>query len=504
MNCQADYVRIKKTARRNAMNKKISIVYPEVTGRIAPEIYGHFSEHIGGVIYDGLWVGRNSDVPNINGYRKDLVEKFKAINPPVLRWPGGCFAETYNWRDGIGKKRPIRPQWWTPHDNRYESNEFGTHEFFEFCELVGAKAYLAINVTSITPLEARDWLDYCLSPRGSTTLALEREANGRPEPFKIDFIGVGNENWGGGGNMTPEYYALIYRQFATVIDNVAKHNIPLIIGGANSNDYNWTRKITESVSTAQKCPSGMSFHHYSSRSGDCINYSDSEWYEMLTKAERMDELINRHYAVPLNYGLGNKMKLVIDEWGCWHPDGSGPSKGYNLFEQQSTMRDAMVSALTLNIFNNNADKILMANVAQLCNNLHALFLSGKEHLITTPTYHVFDMYKAHMGAECLSTLVTDNSGSIDKRISVSASKKDGKITLTAANYSLTEDVECEIDILGAGAPEKCSVTLLRANDVREHNTFDEPNTVIPTAYESSSASITIPHSSIVSVTFNIE
>jgi alpha-N-arabinofuranosidase len=486
------------------MKKKITLVYPEKTGYIKPEVYGHFSEHIGGVIYDGIWVGKDSPIPNINGYRKDLVEKFKALNPPVLRWPGGCFAETYHWRDGIGKNRPVRPTWWTRFDGRYEPNEFGTHEFFEFCELIGAKAYLAVNVTSITPLEARDWIDYCLSPRGTTTLALEREANGRPEPFKIDFIGIGNENWGGGGNMTPEHYANVYRQFAKVIDNTTHCKIPLIIGGPNDSDYNWTRKITEGISTSKKKVSGMSIHYYTSATGDAVDFTDEEWYKMLSKAEKMEELINRHYATTLSYGLQNIMPLVIDEWGCWHPDGSGPSHGYNLFEQQSTMRDAMVSALTLNIFNNNADKILMANVAQLCNNLHALFLSGKEHLITTPTYHVFDMYKAHMGADAIRSLVSDNEGEIDKRISVSASKKDGKITLTAANYSLTEDVECEIDILGAAAPEKCSVTLLGANDVREHNTFDEPNTVTPTAYESSSASITIPHSSIVSVTFNIE
>ena len=387
------------------MKKKITLVYPEATGYVKPEIYGHFSEHIGGVIYDGLWVGKDSPIPNINGYRKDLVEKFKAIKPPVLRWPGGCFAETYHWRDGIGENRPVRPTWWTRFDGRYESNEFGTHEFFEFCELVGVKTYLAINVTSITPLEARDWIDYCLSPRGSTTLALEREANGRPEPFKIDFIGIGNENWGGGGNMTPEYYGDVYRQFAKVIDNTAHCKVPLIIGGANGPDYNWTRKITDKISTSAKKVSGMSLHYYTSACGDAVNFTDEEWYTMIERAEKMQTLIERHYATTLSYGLQNIMPLVIDEWGCWHPDGSGPSKGYNLFEQQSTMRDAIVSALTLNIFNNNASKILMANVAQLCNNLHALFLSGKENLITTPTYHVFDMYNSEYAYNTLKSAI---------------------------------------------------------------------------------------------------
>lgn len=486
------------------MKKKITLVYPEVTGYIKPEIYGHFSEHIGGVIYDGIWVGKDSDIPNINGFRLDLVEKFKKINPPVLRWPGGCFAETYNWRDGIGKKRPIRPQWWTRYDGRYESNEFGTHEFFEFCELIGAKTYLALNVTSITPMQAREWIDYCISPRGSTTLALEREANGHPEPFKIDYIGIGNENWGGGGNMTPEYYALVYRQFAALIDNIAELKIPLIIGGANSDDYNWTRKITEVISTSEKRVSGMSVHYYSSKVGDAVDYTDEEWYAMLKKASRMEELIDRHYAVPSSYGLSEKMKLVIDEWGCWHPDGSGPSKGYNLFEQQSTMRDAAVAALTLNIFNNNASKILMANVAQLCNNLHALFLSGGHNLITTPTYYVFDMYKEHQGAECIRTLVSDNVASITEKISVSASKKESVITLTVANLSLTEDAVCDIELLGARVCGKATVTTLSSKDVRAHNTFENPNTVAPTTSELDGTVLAVPRASVVSLTLKAE
>ena len=485
------------------MNKKITIVYPEVTGFIKPEIYGHFSEHIGGVIYDGIWVGKDSDIPNINGYRLELVEKLKKINPPVLRWPGGCFAETYNWRDGIGKNRPTRPQWWTRYDGRYESNEFGTHEFFEFCELIGAKSYLALNVTSITPMQARDWLDYCLSPRGSTTLALEREANGHPEPFKIDYIGIGNENWGGGGNMTPEYYSLIFRQFAALIDNLAGMKIPLIIGGANGEDYNWTRKITETISTSEKRVSGMSFHYYSSKVGDAVNYTDDEWYGMLAKAIKIQELIDRHYAVPVNYGLTDKMKLVIDEWGCWHPDGSGPSKGYNLFEQQSTMRDAVVAALTLNIFNNSAQKILMANVAQLCNNLHALFLSGDHNCIVTPTYHVFDMYKAHQGAECIRTLLSDNHDKLSHMLSASASKKDNVITLTVANLSLTEDAVCDIELLGAKVCGKMTVTTLSSDDARAHNTFENPNTVTPVTAECDGTSLTVAPASVASITLKV-
>ena len=230
------------------MKKTVQIVMPEVIGHVAPEIYGHFTELIGGVFYDGLWVGRDSPIPNIRGFRKDLVEKLRAIRPAVLRWPGGCFAETYHWRDGIGPNRPVRPSWWTSSDGRYESNAVGTHEFLDLCELVGAKAYLAVNVTSVTPLEAREWMDYCLSPRGSTTLALEREGNGHPEPFRVDYWGIGNENWGGGGYMTPDTYAREYRRFATVLSNLCGAPASnFIIGGANGGDFAWTRGVLENI-----------------------------------------------------------------------------------------------------------------------------------------------------------------------------------------------------------------------------------------------------------------
>ena len=249
------------------MKKTVQIVMPEVIGHVAPEIYGHFTELIGGVFYDGLWVGRDSPIPNIRGFRKDLVEKLRAIRPAVLRWPGGCFAETYHWRDGIGPNRPVRPSWWTSSDGRYESNAVGTHEFLDLCELVGAKAYLAVNVTSVTPLEAREWMDYCLSPRGSTTLALEREGNGHPEPFRVDYWGIGNENWGGGGYMTPDTYAREYRRFATVLSNLCGAPASnFIIGGANGGDFAWTRGVLENL-FADPIPSlGMSFHFYTATS----------------------------------------------------------------------------------------------------------------------------------------------------------------------------------------------------------------------------------------------
>ena len=464
--------------------KKISVVFPEKLGTVTPEIYGHFSEHIGGVFYGGLWVGKDSDIPNERGFRKDALDALRKIAPPVLRWPGGCFAETYDWRDGIGENRPVRTNWWTAWDGRLESNEVGTHEFFDLCELIGAKAYLAVNVTSITPLQARDWLDYCLSPKGSTSLALEREKNGHPEPFKIDYIGVGNENWGDGGNMTADYYALEYRRFATVLKNLCKgckSNTTLVVGGANGPTYSWTLGLAENLRNARSTPiEAMSLHYYCGKAGTATEFNEDEWYTLIGNALRMEDIVDRHYSITKGYQMENKLgKLVVDEWGCWHPDGSGPSKGYNLFEQQSTMRDAVISALTLNIFNNNCDKVLMANAAQVCNNLHCLLLAGDGYLVKTPTYHVFDMMKGHQGGTALRTVVSDNSD-LKNGVSASATVKDGVMTVTLANLSCENAAEIMLDLLGLeGVPSEIKATLLTSADMKDHNTPEEPEKVVP-------------------------
>ena len=485
--------------------KKISILYPKKLGTIAPEIYGHFSEHIGGVFYDGLWVGKDSEIPNINGFRKETVEKLRAIHPPVLRWPGGCYAEVYDWRDGIGKDRPVRPNWWTRDDGRYETNEVGTHEFIDLCRLIGAKPYFAMNVTSITPMQARAWIDYCMSPRGSTTLAKLREENGDAEPFDIPYWGVGNENWGGGGHMTPEYYALEFRRFSTMMANVPSQTPKLMIaGGANGSDYNWTRKLAEGLTGAKHTVNAMSFHYYCGKAGDAVDFTKDQWYELLANAKRMEELIVRHYATAQSYRMEEKLKLVIDEWGCWHPEGSGPSKGYNLFEQQSTMRDAVITALTLNIFNDHCEKILMANVAQLVNNLHCLFLASEDKCITTPTYHVFDMFKGHQNGTALRTVAEDND-KLKTSVSVSASVKNGKLTVTLANCSCDEDMELELRLLGASYKSKASVITLKGEAMNSCNTFDSPENVSPTSSVADlSDTVTVPRAGVVSLTVDIE
>jgi len=481
--------------------KDIYLVYPKKLGTIAPELYGHFSEHIGGVFYDGLWVGKDSKIPNVRGFRKALVEKLRAINPPVLRWPGGCFAETYDWQDGIGSDRPIRPNWWTKRDNRYESNAVGTHEFIDLCEQIGAKPYFAANLTSCTPLHIRNWMDYCISPRGSTTLALEREKNGHPEPFDIPFWGVGNENWGGGGNMTPENYADEFRKYCEMMNNLVPPEVEFYACGSNADDYAWTQGVIGAVTPSRIHIDGYSMHYYCGSAGDPVAFTDEEWTQMLIQAQKMEEIILRNWNIICGFGVEKRVKLVVDEWGCWHPNGSGPSRGKNLFEQQSTMRDAMVAALTLNIFNRHCDKVRMANVAQLVNNLHCLFLAGGDGFTVTPTYHVFDLYKEHQGAEAIQTIVTGNSD-FASSLSVSASVKNGRTLLTIGNLSLGEDVEIILNGVGGKLPRTGTAALLATDDPHAHNTFENPDAVTPVRFTfNPQKPITVPKAGILALSF---
>lgn len=456
---------------------KIHVLYPEITGTINPNIYGHFVEHLGGCIYDGIWVGQDSDVPNIQGFRKELVELFRAIKPPVLRWPGGCFAETYNWRDGIGPrdKRPTTVNWWYNYDKRLESNQVGTHEFMAFCELVGAKPYFAANATTTTALEIRNWIEYCNFEQGTTSLAKLREENGRAEPFGVHYWGLGNENWGGGGNMTPEDYCAAYRKYAIIADSVGR-SCEFIACGPNGNDLDWTRRFFAKLydqKVIKQRINGYSVHYYCGTAGEATDFSEAQWYELLYQAAEMETVITQQRALMDPYDPQRKIGMMVDEWGCWHKSGSGPTKGGHLFEQQCTMRDALVSAITLNIFNNHCDSVVMANAAQLVNCLHSLFLAQGGHLVATPTYYIFEMMKEHQGAAAIKTVTeTAENGGVDE-ISVSASLKDGKTLLTIANTHYAEAVDVEINLHGGSAGGSAEKTVLAARP-DSFNTFDQP------------------------------
>ena len=471
---------------------RVTVRFDRSRGRINPEIYGHFAEHIGGVMRDGLWVGEDSKTPNIRGWRKALVESFRKICPPVVRWPGGCFSETYDWRDGIGprQKRPVRVGWWYSDDHRLEENQVGTHEFMDFCRLVGAQPYFAANATTVPALHIRNWIEYCNMPAGSTALARERAENGSEEPFGVRYWGIGNENWGGGGCMTPEMYAREYLRFATVCKNLDPQNLRLVICGANGDDLSWTRRVLSELGKtgwdgAQAY--GMSLHYYcfvQAENNECFIRGDEAWYESMLRANHMGPLLDAHRAVMDAFAPEYRVPFLVDEWGAWHRDGSGPSRGYNLFEEQSTLRDAVSAALTLNIFNNRCDIVAMANIAQLCNNLQSLYLCAGDDMVETATYHVFDLFKGHQGGKQLETEVDcpvlerkgfDPAG----EVSASASVRDGVLTLTLANLNRHDPHTVCLSGFGGSVAGKGELAILTHGDVNACNTFEAPDTLVP-------------------------
>jgi len=461
-----------------------SIRLEESAGTIDPNIYGHFAEHIGGVIHDGIWVGRDSKIPNVEGYRLALLEHVRRLGPVVLRWPGGCFADRYHWRDGIGpvEKRPRRFGRWREVTER---NIFGTHEFIRFCRLAGFEPYLAANVGTGTPEEFQSWVEYSNAPAGTLSIADERAENGHLEPFGIRFWGVGNESWGCGGTFTPEDYCTEYRKFTTW---VAGYGVPLylIASGPNSNDIDWTRRFFKKWADGARAPmQGWSPHYYCGTTGHALRFTRDEWYLMLEKANAMEKLIRDQWAAVGEFDREHKIRLIIDEWGAWHPEGTEINKAH-LFEQMGCLRDALVAALTLDTFNRHPDKVVMANVAQLVNNLHSLFLADEDRFVATPSFHVFEMYKPHQGAravrldfagEDIGFEAQGRKGSIF-RLAGSASVKEKDLTVTLVHTHAAEPCELALD-LGTGRAAGVRRTVLTHAELNAHNTFEEPARVVP-------------------------
>ena len=497
-----------------ATDSHIEVLLNEPVGTIAPEIYGHFAEHLGGVVYDGIWVGENSKIPNIGGIRKALVDALVKIKANNIRWPGGCFADSYNWRDGIGprKDRPRRPNFWVDAQEwpkgapdgpwKYDPNQFGTDEFLRFCQLSGAQAYLAANLRSLTPRDFYEWVDYCNSPAGTTTLADARGAAGQREPWKVRYWGVGNESWGCGGNFQPEEYVVEYRRFAEWVPRYGM-NLAFVGSGPNGGDLSWTRrffgKLAEKGGFGRMW--GWALHHYSwnvsggrtsdwfQGKGDAVKYADDEWYELLNEADKIENLITDNWAIMGEFDRQHRVKLVIDEWGAWYKPGS-ELHNTHLLGQQSTMRDAVLAGQTLNIFHNHADKVGMANIAQLVNCLAALFFTHEDKFIVTPTYHVFDMYAAHQGAQAVRTLVASQRLSYTRNgkpatmrgLNSSASLRSKELTLTVTNPDPKNTQETEIALRGATI-KSITATVLTDNDIHACNTFENPNVIQPRTAE---------------------
>ena len=490
-------------------DSRIEILLNEPLGTISSDIYGHFVEHLGGVVYDGIWVGENSKVPNINGIRKELIDEMKKIKAPVVRYPGGCFADSYDWQDGIGPadKRPRRTNFWAgvesasgPANHKYESNRFGTNEFVQFCKLIGAEPYLAANVRSLNAKDFYRWVEYCNSPAGSTTLADQRAAAGFSEPFHVRYWGVGNESWGCGGNFTPQEYAVEFRRFVTWVPGFGE-NLSFIASGASDDQWSWTRGFLEEMlhrgPEQLKSVYGMGLHYYTwnlSRGrtrdwnegkGDALKFDVVDWYELLREADVMESLVNGHWQVLGEYDRQHHIKLIADEWGAWYKPGSEMTPG-DILEQTPTLRDALLSGLTLDTFNRHPEKVAMANSAQLINCLNSLYLAHEDKFCITPIGHVFGMYAAHQGGQSLRTIFSAPNVNYDRDgkpatfwgLQGSASLHDKELVLTVVNPHVSEGREAEVGIRGASV-KSGSVTTLSHTDIHAHNSFDQREVVKP-------------------------
>ena len=446
-------------------------------------LYGQFAEHLGRLIYDGLWVGEGSPIPNTRGLRNDVVAALKDLHVPVLRWPGGCFADEYHWRDGIGPrdKRPRRPNasW-----GGVDTNAFGTHEFLDLCEMLGADAYINGNVGSGSPQEMMEWIEYMTSDADSE-LANMRRRNGREKPWKISYFAVGNETWGCGGNMRPEYYADVYRRYATFIKNYSGNHIQKLAAGGYDNNYNWTEVL---MSQAAKQMDGLSLHYYTlptgkwEKKGSATQFGEEEWHATLARTLKIDEYIQKHSAIMDKYDPQKHVGLMVDEWGTWYDPEPGRDMG--ALYQQNSLRDAIVAGINLNIFNQHADRVRMANIAQMVNVLQSMILTDKEKMVLTPTYYVFRMYRVHQGATLIPVEVNTPEYKVGDAavpaLNVSASRDgEGHLHLSIVNLDPTRTGE--ITVFG-GTFKNVSGEVLTANAVNAINTFDQPNTVKPAPF----------------------
>ena len=467
-------------------------------------IYGHFSEHLGRCIYGGIYVGENSDIPNVNGMRIDTVEALKKIKVPVLRWPGGCFADEYHWKDGIGskenRKRMINTHW----GGVVEDNSFGTHEFMELCRQIGCEPYVNGNVGSGTVQEMSEWVEY-MTFSGVSPMAELREENGRKDPWGLKYFGVGNENWGCGGNMRPEFYADQYRRYQTYVRNYGENKIYKIACGPNSFDYRWTDVLMENATDYMDA---LTLHYYTMNGrrpnrGSATEFSTAEYYLTLKNSLRMKELVSNHLQIMNKHDPEHKVDLIVDEWGTWFEVEPGTNPGF--LYQQNTMRDAIVASTTFDIFNANCDRIVMANIAQTVNVLQAVVLTEGDKMITTPTYHVFDLYTAHHDATLLGHWLEEGETGDDENaipmLSATASEKDGKVNITLTNLSADEAAPVSISLNGVNAKSASMRILSGATNAK--NTFDEPEQVCiadgSCCIENGEISFTLPPCSVVAV-----
>ncbi len=449
--------------------------------KINKEIYGQFAEHLGHCIYGGFWVGEDSPIPNTRGIRNDVVTALKEISVPVIRWPGGCFADTYHWKDGIGpkNKRPsiINTNW----GGVTEDNSFGTHEFLDLCNMLGAEPYICVNVGSGTVQEAADWVEYINSDAKSPMTEL-RKQNGRDKPWNVKYWAVGNESWGCGGNMSPEYYANQFKRYSTYM---RAGKIYRIASGGTDQDYDWTETILKKTQHYKNLIQGYSFHFYTvahgwDNKGSATNFNEDDWFGTMQNTLVMENRLEHHIALMDEYDPDNKIGLIADEWGNWYNVEPGTNPGF--LYQQNTLRDAVTAALYLNIFNNHARRVKMANIAQTINVLQAMLLTKGDQLVKTPTFYVFKMYKVHQNATLLPINVeSDNytyNGISLPSISASASKDSvGKIHISLSNIDPDKDRSVEIDLRGTKDLTISNGEIINSRNMNDYNDFGKPEKV---------------------------
>ena len=507
-----------------AQDATVTIEADKGTDKIHKEIYGQFAEHLGTCIYGGLWVGENSPIPNTKGYRNDVLEALKDLKVPVLRWPGGCFADEYHWMDGIGPrdKRPkMQNNNW---GGTIEDNSFGTHEFLNLCEMIGCEPYISGNVGSGTVEELAKWVEYMTSD-GDTPMAKLRRQNGREKSWNVKYLGVRNESWGCGGNMRPEFYSDLYRRYSTYCRNYDGHHLYKIASGASDYDYDWTKVLMDNVGHRMD---GLSLHYYtvagwSGSKGSSTKFDNDQYYWTLGKCLEIEDVIKRHCTIMDEKDPKKHIGLLVDEWGTWWDHEPGTHSGH-LF-QQNTMRDAMVAALSLNVFHRHTDRVRMANIAQIVNVLQSMILTDTKdggHMVLTPTYHVFHMYRPFQEATYLPTNTSceqikvrhdmnkemdqtkdDGFRTVPAISATAARKQDGKLVIALTNISLDKKKEVRVDIDGSKL-KSVTGSILTCKNIADHNTFDQPNTVKPTEFKDmklkkNSLTVKMPAKSIVVV-----
>ncbi len=452
-------------------------------GTIHRNIYGHFSEHLGRCIYEGYWVGENSRIPNKQGIRQDVVEALKKIKVPVLRWPGGCFADEYHWMDGIGprKKRPtiVNTHW----GGVTENNHFGTHEFLELCRQLGCEPYICGNVGSGTVQELSQWVEY-VTFGGTSPMADLRRKNGHAAAWAVKYWGVGNENWGCGGHMTAEFYADQYKRYATYARSYGSNRVFKIACGPNGADYHWTEVM---MREAGRNMDGLAVHYYcgsGKKSRSATQFDEEDWFEQLRRALRMEELVSKHSEIMDKYDARKRVAMIVDEWGAWHAVEPGTNPGF--LYQQNSLRDALVAGVTLNIFNQHCDRVKMANIAQTINVLQAMILTDKPRMVLTPTYHVFEMFTPHHDARLLPVELqtADYLMGAEKIpcVNVSASRdREGRIHVSLCNLNPHLPARVSCGLRGA-QPASFGGRVLTAPQITSHNTFENPEAVKPVAF----------------------